>query len=156
MRFALPDALRPLGYTASPSFETKPRARVMTNRIRGSNGPATPHWLRPRPSADLTSSFLAICQVSRTLNIRNRPAIMVHMEKGPKQRCPSAEQPSLAVQREKTRVSALRPNRMFFCNRSRNVGPRFASKGSDPFSATKCVRVKKRFLRRKLRQTPAA
>ncbi len=91
-----------------------------------------------------------------------------------------------------------------FCNRSRNVGRRFASKGSDgldrnpvqqqanrsrlqfqtscsvldyamsrsasgtyldhltinagadPFSATKWVRVKKRFLRRKLRQTPAA
>ncbi len=30
-----------------------------------------------------------------------------------------------------------------------------ASKGSDPFSATKCVRVKKRFLRRELRQIPA-
>ncbi len=45
---------------------------------------------------------------------------------------------------------------VFFRNRSRNVGRRLASKGSAPFSATKCVRVKKRFLRRKLRQTPAA
>ncbi len=41
-------------------------------------------------------------------------------------------------------------------NRSRNVGRRFASEGADPFSATKCACVNERFLRRKLRQTPAA